>query len=144
MQTNMEAAEEIARQLRLRAIGGIVVVDFIDMEVPEDKVRLSNQLQDLFKGDRCKARVYGITGLGLVEITRKRARSDVRSLLSRGCPFCGGVGWVTREETVAMNVKRFLRKVINSSRTEAFIVEVHPEIAIILPRRTLSVGKRNF
>lgn len=144
VQTNMEAAAEIARQLRLRAIGGIVVVDFIDMEVPEDKVRLSNQLQELFKGDRCKARVYGITGLGLVEITRKRARSDARALLSRGCPFCGGVGWVAKEETVAMNVKRFLRKVINSSRTEAFIVEVHPEIAKYIAKTYLASWEEEF
>ena len=86
LKTNLEAAVEIARQLRLRALGGIVVVDFIDMENESDNKALIQQLQELFKNDRCKARVYGVTGLGLVEITRKRARTDVRAALMRGCP----------------------------------------------------------
>ena len=94
--TNMEAAEEIARQLRLRAIGGIIVVDFIDMDTEESNHELIHELQELFRNDRCKARVYGVTGLGLVEITRKRARTDIRAALSHGCPFCGGLGLVPR------------------------------------------------
>ena len=144
IKTNMEAAQEIARQLRLRAIGGIVVIDFIDMELQEDKSKLSHYLQDLFKDDRCKARVYGITGLGLVEITRKRARSDMRTLLSRGCPFCAGSGWVAREETVAMNVKRFLRKVIQSSQAQAFIIDTHPEIAEYVMKTHLRSWETEF
>ncbi len=129
LQTNLEAAEEVARQLRLRAVGGIVVVDFIDMEAEEDKNRLVLRLQELFKGDRCRARVYGVTGLGLVEITRKRARMDLRGALSRGCPFCGGTGQVAKEESVALHLKRFLRKVVHSSRFEAVLIEAHPAVA---------------
>lgn len=127
--TNMEAAEEIARQLRLRTIGGIVVVDFIDMNTDEERQNLIDLLESLFRSDRYKARVYGVTGLGLVEITRKRARSDLRSSLSRGCPFCGGLGMVTKEESVAMQIKRFIRKVSASSRSEALLVETHPAVA---------------
>jgi ribonuclease G len=129
LQTNLEAADEIARQLRLRAVGGIVVVDFIDMEVEEDKNRLVARMQELFRTDRCRARVYGVTGLGLVEITRKRARADLRSILSRGCPFCGGTGQVAKEESVAMQIKRFVRKVVGSSRFEAMMIEAHPAVA---------------
>lgn len=127
--TNMEAAEEIARQLRLRTIGGIVVVDFIDMNTDEEKQNLTDLLEYLFRSDRYKARVYGVTGLGLVEITRKRARSDLRSSISRGCPFCGGLGMVTKEEGVAMQIKRFIRKISASSRSEALLVETYPAVA---------------
>jgi ribonuclease G len=142
--TNFEAAEEIARQLRLRAIGGIVVVDFIDMESREYRDRLVSQLQELFKGDRCKARVYGVTELGLVEITRKRARLDMRTILSRGCPFCGGLGWVDREETVAMKIKRFIRRAVTGSRSEAFLVELHPAIARYIAETYLVMWEEEF
>jgi ribonuclease G len=127
--TNFEAAEEIARQLRLRAIGGIIVVDFIDMASPDDRHKLAERLQELFKEDKCKARVYGVTSLGLVEITRKRARPDMRSVLSRSCPYCGGLGWVDKEDAVAMRIKRLLRRASANSRSEAFVVEAHPAIA---------------
>lgn len=142
--TNFEAAEEIARQLRLRAIGGIVVIDFIDMESPHDREKLVEQLQELFKGDKCKARVYGVTALGLVEITRKRARLDMRTIMSRGCPFCGGLGWVDKEETVAMKVKRFLRRAVNGSLSEAFVVELHPTIARYIADTYLSMWEEEF
>ncbi|MDR3353452.1 MAG: Rne/Rng family ribonuclease [Synergistaceae bacterium] len=142
--TNSEAAEEIARQLRLRAIGGIVVIDFIDMESQEYREKLVEQLQELFRGDRCKARVYGVTALGLVEITRKRARLDMRSVMSRGCPFCGGLGWVDKEETVAMKVKRFLRKAVLGSHSEAFVVELHTTIARYIAETYLSSWEEEF
>ncbi|MDR3254840.1 MAG: Rne/Rng family ribonuclease [Synergistaceae bacterium] len=142
--TNFEAAEEIARQLRLRAIGGIVVIDFIDMESQEYRDKLVEQLQDLFKGDRCRARVYGVTALGLVEITRKRARLDMRTIMSRGCPFCGGLGWVDREETVAMKVKRFIRRSVLGSHSEAFLVELHPAIACYIAETYLAMWEEEF
>jgi ribonuclease G len=142
--TNFEAAEEIARQLRLRAIGGIVVIDFIDMENPDDRNKLVESLQEMFKWDRCKARVYGVTTLGLVEITRKRARLDMRSIMSRSCPFCGGLGWVDREETVAMKVKRSLRRAVNGSNSEAFLMELHPAIARYVADTYLSMWEEEF
>ena len=142
--TNFEAAEEIARQLRLRAIGGIVVIDFIDMESPDDRNKLVESLQEMFKGDRCKARVYGVTTLGLVEITRKRARLDMRSIMSRGCPFCGGLGWVDREETVAMKVKRSVRRAVAGSNAEAFLMELHPAIARYIADSYLSMWEEEF
>ncbi|MDR1943677.1 MAG: Rne/Rng family ribonuclease [Synergistaceae bacterium] len=142
--TNFEAAEEIARQLRLRAIGGIVVIDFIDMDSQEYRDKLVGQLQELFRQDRCKARVYGVTALGLVEITRKRARLDMRTIMSRGCPFCGGLGWVDREETVAMKVKRFIRRAVLGSCSEAFLVELHPAIARYIAETYLSMWEEEF
>ncbi|MDR2780667.1 MAG: Rne/Rng family ribonuclease [Synergistaceae bacterium] len=142
--TNFEAAEEIVRQMRLRAIGGIVVIDFIDMESSEDGNKLVESLQELFKSDRCKARVYGVTELGLVEITRKRARLDMRSIMSRSCPFCGGLGWVDKEETVAMKVKRFLRRAVLGSNSEAFLTELHPAIARYIADTYLSMWEEEF
>lgn len=142
--TNMEAAAEIARQLRLRAIGGIVVVDFIDMDTDEDRLNLTGQLQELFKSDRYKARVYGVTGLGLVEITRKRARTDIRAALSRGCPFCAGLGQVMKEENVAMQIKRFIRKVSASAKSEALLIEVYPAIAEYISQTFLPLWEEEF
>ncbi len=126
--TNLEAADEIARQLRLRAIGGIVVVDFIDMELEENRQCLLRRLKEAFAGDRCKVRFYGISPLGLVEMTRKRARTDLRTLLTRPCPVCGSHSRVLKEDEVALALKRFLRKVFGSSRVEAVLVDVNPEI----------------
>ena len=142
-QTNMEAAVEIARQLRLRAIGGIIVVDFIDMDSKEENQELIRQLQELFKNDRFKARVYGVTGLGLVEIPRKRARTDIRAALSHGCPFCGGLGWVPREESIALQIKRFIRKIVMSSRSEALLIEAYPAIAGYIAETFLAAWKKN-
>ena len=142
--TNLEAADEVARQLRLRALGGIVVIDFIDMETDEDRRALVARLQELFRKDRYRARVYGVTGLGLVEITRKRARPDLRSLVSRGCPFCGGLGWVEKEESVAMQIKRFLRKVCQSSRSEALLLEAHPAVARYVGETYLKAWQEEF
>ncbi|MCE5201626.1 MAG: Rne/Rng family ribonuclease [Synergistaceae bacterium] len=144
LKTNMEAAVEIARQMRLRALGGIVVVDFIDMETEENKNDLVRELQDLFKTDRCKARVYGVTGLGLVEITRKRARTDIRAALGRSCPFCAGLGWVPKEEGVAMQIKRFIRKVSASSKSEALLIEVYTSVAEYIAETFLSSWEEEF
>lgn len=136
--TNLEAAEEIAWQLRLRAVGGIVVVDFIDMDYEEDKKALIERMESLFAHDRCKTKVFGVTHLGLVEITRKRARADVRSILTRSCPFCGTPSRVLREDSVAVIVKRFARKVFSSSRSEAIMIELNSKIAQYLYETYLS------
>lgn len=127
--TNIEAAEEIAWQLRLRAIGGIVVVDFIDMDHEEDRRALTDRMEELFANDRCRTKVFGVTHLGLVEITRKRARADIRSILTRSCPFCGTPSRVLREDSVAVIVKRFIRKVFNSSKSEAIMLELNSKMA---------------
>ena len=127
--TNLEAADEIARQLRLRSIGGIVVIDFIDMEFEEDRQRLLDRLEEVFQADRSRARVFSMTQLGLVELTRKRGRPDLRSVLTRDCPFCSNNGWVLQEDTVTMSMKRFLRKVAHANRTEALLLQANAAVA---------------
>ena len=127
--TNLEAAEEIARQLRLRAVGGIVVVDFIDMEFDRDKNELLKHFEDLLSHDRLKARVFSITQLGLVELTRKRARQDLKSILTRNCPVCGDNGWIMKEENIAVEIKRFIRKISRANNSQAFLIQTHAYIA---------------
>jgi ribonuclease G len=129
LDTNLEAADEIARQLRLRAIGGIVVIDFIDMEFEEDRQRLLDRLEEVFQPDRSRARVFSLTQLGLVELTRKRGRPDLKSVLTRSCPFCSDNGWVLREDTVAMSIKRFLRKVVHANKAEAVLLQANASVA---------------
>lgn len=129
LRTNLEAAEEIARQLRLRSIGGIVVVDFIDMDLEEDRQELLKYFESFLCHDRLKARVFSITQLGLVELTRKRERPDLKSVLTRNCPVCGDNGFVEREENIAMKIKRFFRKVASSNKSEAFIIQTSPHTA---------------
>lgn len=86
--TNMEAVVEIARQLRLRNIGGIVIIDFIDMDDPEDKQKLLDELNERMKEDRVRITVMGMTQLGLVELTRKKVGHDLSSVIEKECPYC--------------------------------------------------------
>ncbi len=127
--TNLEAAEEIARQLRLRSIGGIVIVDFIDMEFSEDRRELLASFEKFLRNDRLKPRVFSITQLGLVELTRKRERPDLRSVLTRNCPICGDNGFVEREENIAINIKRFIRKITTANNSHAFLIQTSSHMA---------------
>jgi len=129
---NMEATEEIARQLRLRDIGGIIVVDFIDMEVPEHRQRLLAEMERQLRHDHTKTVVVGLTGLGLVEMTRKKVRQSLDAVMMRMCPYCGGKGIVLSEETVAGRVRREIRRILSNSQSEAILVEVHPGVASYL------------
>jgi ribonuclease G len=144
LRTNLESAVEIARQLRLRAIGGIVVIDFIDMDNDADQQKLLEEMRALFRDDRCRARVFGVSGLGLVELTRKRARTDIRSVFTRGCPFCGGTGVVPREETVALDLKRFIRKVVLSGNPEALLLDLHPAAMSFIDQGYLQLWEDEF
>ncbi|MBQ7219843.1 MAG: Rne/Rng family ribonuclease [Synergistaceae bacterium] len=126
---NLEAADEIARQIRLRSIGGIVVTDFIDMESGDDRNTLLKHFAEILRPDRLKARVFSITQLGLVELTRKRERPDLRSVLTRTCPYCNGDGVIEREESIALRIKRFIRKVTSATNAEAYVLQANRHIA---------------
>lgn len=130
--TNMEAAKEIARQLRLRDIGGIIVVDFIDMEVAEHRKKVVETLVEATRYDHAKPTVLGLTQLGLVEMTRKKGRQSLRDLLTKPCPYCDGRGRVMNEETASRRVRREIRRILRNSDGEAILVEVHPSVAALL------------
>ncbi|WP_371371519.1 Rne/Rng family ribonuclease [Sporomusa aerivorans] len=135
-QTNLEAAAQIARQLRLRDIGGIIIIDFIDMDKPEQRAAVLAVLETELKRDRTKFNVFGITSLGLVEMTRKKARQNLNGMLYSPCPCCLGKGRIKSPETVAIDIKRELRKLNNRSRPGGrLLLQVHPQVAEFLTRQ---------
>ena len=132
MKTNLQAAEEVVRQLRLRDIGGIIVIDFIDMAYTRNRDKVLGVLKNALEGDRTRTHVVEISPLGLVEMTRQNVSEGVREIMNKTCPTCDGEGVVRSEETIAIDVERRLRKLATKSRAEAFLVQVHPRVAAIL------------
>ncbi len=129
---NMEAAREIARQLRLRDIGGIIVIDFIDMESKKHRESLVETLEEALDKDKTRATVLGITSLGLVEMTRKKARQSLDEYMLKPCPYCEGTGRVMSELTMSRRVRNDIREALRDSDAEAVLVEVHPSVAAVL------------
>jgi ribonuclease G len=131
--TNLEAAEEVVRQLRLRDIGGIIVIDFIDMARARNRDTVLKTLRKSLDEDRTKTYVVEISPLGLVEMTRQNVTDGVREILTKACPTCEGEGVVLSEETVALEVDRWLRDLaVDRPKTPAFLIRVHPKVASIL------------
>jgi ribonuclease G len=131
--TNLEAADEVVRQLRLRDIGGIIVIDFIDMARARNRDAVLKTLRKSLDEDRTKTYVVEISPLGLVEMTRQNVTDGVREILTKACPTCEGEGVVLSEETVALEVDRWLRDLaVERRRTPAFLIRVHPKVAAIL------------
>jgi len=135
--TNMEAAKEIPYQLRLRDIGGIIVVDFIDMKKDENQSEVLELLKKEIKLDKTKAAVIGMTGLGLIEITRKKVKQEVNTLLGADCMYCAGSGKITSPYVVVRRVESDLAKFIGHTPQEEskVRVEIHPTIAGIINAR---------
>ena len=131
--TNLDAAAEIARQLRLRDIGGIVIIDFIDMDSDEHRKAVLAALEEKLKKDRTKSNVLGLTGLGLVEMTRKKTRQNLASVLYDVCPWCEGRGRLQSPETVMINIRRQLRKIAGEPGPKhPLLIQVHPRVAEVL------------
>jgi ribonuclease G len=131
--TNLEAADEVVRQLRLRDIGGIIVIDFIDMARARNRDTVLKTLRKSLDEDRTKTYVVEISPLGLVEMTRQNVTDGVREILTKTCPTCDGEGVVLSEETVALEVDRWLRDlVVERRKPPAFLIRVHPKVAAIL------------
>jgi len=131
--TNLEAADEVVRQLRLRDIGGIIVIDFIDMSRARNRDTVLKTLRKALDEDRTKTYVVEISPLGLVEMTRQNVTDGVREILTKACPTCEGEGVVLSEETVAFEVDRWLRELpVDRPKPEAYLVRVHPKVASIL------------
>ena len=132
LKTNLQAAEEIGFQLRLRDIGGIIIIDFIDMDNQEDKEKIASKLEESLKKDKTKSNIIQNTELGLVELTRKRSRRDLENMLRTSCPYCSGTGRVLSAETVSNMVLRKLEELCNTSRAEAVLLAVHPKVEEVL------------
>ncbi|MEW6545310.1 MAG: Rne/Rng family ribonuclease [Bacillota bacterium] len=132
LRTNLEAAVEIARQLRLRDIGGIIVIDFIDMERASHRQKVLAALEEALRKDRTRTTVLGFTQLGLVEMTRKKVRPGLEAQLQRPCPYCEGTGRVLSEETVAARIRREIKRILRTTDAEAILVEANPRVASLL------------
>jgi ribonuclease G len=129
---NLEAVKEVVRQLRLRDIGGIIVIDFIDMGSPKNRATVEEALRNELERDRTKTYVVEISPLGLVEMTRQNVTDGPREILTKKCPTCGGDGIVVSEATAAVDIERKLRVLAAASRTQAYRIELAPRVASIL------------
>ena len=129
---NLEAVKEVVRQLRLRDIGGIIVIDFIDMANPKNRATVEEALRSELERDRTKTYVVEISPLGLVEMTRQNVTDGPREVMTRKCPTCGGDGIVYSEASAAIDVERRLRALAAGSRAQAFRVELADSIASAL------------
>jgi ribonuclease G len=132
LKTNLEAAKEIAYQLRLRNIGGIIIIDFIDMEREGDREKLYQALEEAIKKDRQKTNIFKISELGLVEMTRKRTRENISRILGEACPYCEGAGLVKSKTTVCYEVFREIERTSSELGGQNIMVEVNPEVADLL------------
>ena len=130
LRTNLEAAREITKQLRLRDIGGIIVVDFIDMESQENRDKLMREVRTHLGRDRARTKAFEVSNLGLVEMTRQRVRPSLFASLTDVCVSCGGIGRVYTPATVVRRIERSLRRVAASAEEKRIVVRVHPEVAL--------------
>jgi ribonuclease G len=129
LQTNLEAADEIARQVRLRDMGGIIVIDFIDMTTERNRRRLIQHLTDALKNDHAKTTVSEVNELGMIEMTRKRVKHNLVKALSQPCPYCSGGGMVKSVTTVTFDTLRALQSLFCHTREKSIILQAHPDVA---------------
>jgi len=132
VKNNLEAVKEVVRQLRLRDIGGIIVIDFIDMANPKNRSTVEDALRTELERDRTKTFVVEISPLGLVEMTRQNVTDGPREILTTKCAVCAGDGFVVSEATHALEIERKLREVAKGSRVQAFRIGVHPRVLALL------------
>ena len=130
LKTNVEAAREVARQLRLRDVGGIIVCDFIDMETQANRDRVLQELRQALGRDRARTKAYAVSELGLIEMTRQRVRQSHLQSMTSACPTCGGTGRIFTPETVVRRIERAVRRMAADGRRDAIQVRLHPETAL--------------
>ncbi len=146
LRTNIEAAREIARQIRLRDVGGIIVCDFIDMDTRSNRDRVLQELRTHLGRDRARTRAFAVSELGLIEMTRQRVRPSLWASMTRDCPTCHGTGRVFSPEVVARRLERALQRVGFEKKERKLAVRLHPEVAIYLledePKLVSSLGRQ--
>lgn len=130
LRTNVEAAREVARQIRLRDIGGIIVCDFIDMEARQNKDRVLQELRTHLGRDRARTKAFQVSELGLVEMTRQRVRQSHLQSMTEACPTCQGTGRVFTAETVVRRVERSVKRMGVEGRTDPLVIKLHPDVAM--------------
>jgi ribonuclease G len=132
LRTNLEAAREVARQLRLRDIGGIIVVDFIDMETRGNRDKVLQELRTHLGRDRARTKAFAVSELGLIEMTRQRVRPSLLQSMTEACPSCSGTGRVFRPEVVVRRMERSLKRAGADHKERQLAVRLHPDVALYL------------
>jgi len=135
LRTNLDAAREVARQLRLRDVGGIIVCDFIDMETKTSQERVLQELRTHLNRDRARTRAFQVSELGLVEMTRQRVRPSLFHSLTEPCAHCGGSGRVFRPDAVLRRIERAARRISVQQAEREITVRLHPEVALYILER---------
>ena len=142
LSANLEAVEEVVRQLRLRDIGGIIVIDFIDMDNPDHQQMVSKMLQQALKKDRARTNLLHISELGLVEMTRQRTRPSLATVLTESCPYCDGYGSVLSVDTITIDLLRAIKKAHRKSRKRRLSVMTNEHIVShLLDEKANRLGK---
>ncbi|MCH8033537.1 MAG: Rne/Rng family ribonuclease [Bacteroidetes bacterium] len=129
LKTDLEAAREIVRQMRLRDIGGIIVVDFIDLEEEKNRKKIFDELRKEFRKDRAKVSILPMSDFGLVQITRQRIRQNIMQTMKDVCPVCMGTGLVTKESHLIYDIEMWLKKFKKQSKERSLIIKCHPSVA---------------
>jgi len=132
LKTNLEAAEVITSQLRLRDIGGIIVIDFIDMSSEDDRQMVFSRFKQLLEKDKTKTEIFSFSKLGLLEMTRKNVSDGIVGTLCKPCPCCNGTGYIKSEETVRLEVERKIKKLAKGNPAKAFLIKLNPVIASLV------------
>jgi len=132
LKTNLEAVKEVAFQLRLRNIGGLIIIDFIDMEKEAHREKVHAALEETLKNDKSKTNILKISELGLVEMTRKRVRESLGRSLCEPCPYCEGKGYVKSGTTMVYEIFRELMRELNDMPQKRVTLLVHPDVAALL------------
>jgi ribonuclease G len=138
LKTNLEAAREISRQLRLRDIGGIIVVDFIDMNEERNKKKVYDEMKKEFRKDRAKSSILPLTEFGLMQITRQRIRQSIVQALSEKCPVCAGTGMLVSKTTIIKQIERWLERFRAESGERRLVLSVHPTLGDMLKSGLMS------
>lgn len=138
LKTNLEAAREVAKQLRLRDIGGIIVVDFIDLRDDRNRKKIYDELKKEFKKDPAKTNVIGMSDFGLVQITRQRIRPSVVNSVSKVCPMCGGSGNVVSQDTILTDIESWISKFKHGTEYRSVDLYVNPFLESLLTKGVLS------
>ncbi len=135
LRTNLEAAREVAKQARLRDIGGIIIIDFIDMDTEEEREQVLAELRAHLARDRAKTRAWGISELGLVEMSRQRVRPSLLQSLTEPCPHCNGTGRILTPEALLREVERSVNRYATAENGKRLLLRLHPRVVLHMRER---------
>jgi ribonuclease G len=142
LKTNTEAARELARQLRLRDIGGIIVCDFIDMETKANRDKILQELRNHLSRDRARTKAFAVSELGLIEMTRQRVRASHYQNMTEACPTCAGTGRVFTPESTVRRMERSIKRIAVEGKKDHLLVKVHPDVALYVLEHEHDLAKK--